>query len=937
MSKADISTAESARKRHRSTLVCNICKQRKVKCDLKLPCTSCVKYHTLQICSFNKALWTDEDQQQRSMRFLPDIENTSRGTEASRLHNRFPPSLVPPLREHQVSVTESRKEPPTDSMFADSLAADIVSKVRKELGFIIESSERGLGPTPPLVLPLDFNTFESAIGLNPYSDPLEKVNFYQQETLVSYDDLKMDNVAKSGPLSWLAVVRRDPAVADLLHFIHVRSRKFLSQDKATAGSNIPGEQNKLPPEHPNSPFQILTRIRKFLLDKFDPFRYKAPVPTQAMPLGLTYRTSKASDSGTVDGLRSILPPRKILWALVDLFFRNLYPYFPYLDEETFRDSVTQIFGTRNSRDITYAHISVNDQGYITVGTLCVVLRLSYLSLISNNTDLNRENMARETDNADRMIKAELLANPIGMEAIVFARSCVNRFQLLQKSTLELLQLVIFMTIYTQAAPEDAEGPERNQNIYVGILVQMGYALGLHREPDIFAEVYPNPRPNNLRRKIWLFLRYIDAVLAFTLSTPVNINDKFSDTKYPFLNEHNGNSLHQSLDYYTHEAMRPLEQTLPLMKDLMDLVLDINLVSMAVLTTKISQLEIALYHKFGTFKDFHKAFHQNTLNSDFSKMLQLPFFVSTKFHLAVFYFSLYSIFENSGEWKLAFYYFKKIAYFLAEEFIPYYLDLLCGKHFYLEHAYQLLLNLQISVALNKALGILFSFIIRVNYTAKVLETESSHKNKNKIGRLRVLSNLLASCSKIILIGLSKMEHRQSFAWKKMNMSSFVLKLVNGDYYKFRDAKDQKKEIPVLGFSDEQLDEVCHFIELIMTKHNLHKLVQQWSLAKETTDINKSSMVGDCIMQDHGPTPRTQLTPMSSTGISLTPREIPGSTTEASDQTPSFDTVNQAMATPHSLDFNHVMESFFQMGDSFLDIMNDSTSSGVFDGLDAGIMF
>ena len=42
------------RKRNRLTLVCNVCKARKVKCDRKVPCTSCVKHHTTQKCSYTE-------------------------------------------------------------------------------------------------------------------------------------------------------------------------------------------------------------------------------------------------------------------------------------------------------------------------------------------------------------------------------------------------------------------------------------------------------------------------------------------------------------------------------------------------------------------------------------------------------------------------------------------------------------------------------------------------------------------------------------------------------------------------------------------------------------------------------------------------------------------------------------------------------------------
>ena len=40
------------KKRRRTTLSCITCHQRKVRCDRKLPCTSCVGYGTKDICSF---------------------------------------------------------------------------------------------------------------------------------------------------------------------------------------------------------------------------------------------------------------------------------------------------------------------------------------------------------------------------------------------------------------------------------------------------------------------------------------------------------------------------------------------------------------------------------------------------------------------------------------------------------------------------------------------------------------------------------------------------------------------------------------------------------------------------------------------------------------------------------------------------------------------
>lgn len=552
-----------AKKRFRITLVCSVCKSRKVKCDRKEPCTSCIKYNTIHLCNYDDPKWM-----------------TPAGA---------------------VGKSEVHEE-----------LGELKRKLVNLEAWITKNDSHSLTATDIKVVNKEFHNLNSVIGINPILSPIEIWNLYSSIAIVRYgkfDGRSIDFL----PFTFHGVLRRDPGLLDLWYSLTER-REILLREKSGGiddsrgllfGGNVVALQEcdtfgELPASK-----RILMKIRHYLElrakgykitpggvigggDGSGASRVKTGRPGQNSLPGIS--SSPVSD----DDL--FLPPDNVIWNYISIFFKYIYRYIPYLDEETFTTSVERIMSSMSS-GVRGRRLKGD---YAVLGQLYIVLRLAYLSCIPNNSnDLNNP-----------------LLYVIGTEYIDMAKKCLNSYQFDLGIELSVVQCCLLLCIYLNLAPEDADGPDKNQfQVLTGSLVQMANSIALNREPTKYKELSTTIKMDHLRRKIWYEIRFLDLKLTIAFGNPPNVQTRYFDTMTPFYTEGCSNVLGQpGLENELLKFNDVKDTILSETKTFVDNMLNINENVKLIETAQyLSKMELLLQREFGSLSDYDEKGLKGSLN------------------------------------------------------------------------------------------------------------------------------------------------------------------------------------------------------------------------------------------------------------------------------------------------------------------------------------
>ncbi|KSA03180.1 uncharacterized protein AC631_01077 [Debaryomyces fabryi] len=407
---------------------------------------------------------------------------------------------------------------------------------------------------------------DSLSGINPYGDEDETINFYENYTSIHVQEpMRRINF---GPFAWSSLMKKDSGLRVLWDYVIEQKEKsnrennfsmMFSQSKHEVTqentnvitSTFEGDKSDNPEAYfkkralETDGYDDMVPYTNVLKARTELYNKKSRLNENTLPLGLTFyegqtgkelRLSDRIQLHLIDKIQIILPTRKVIWKLIDRYFTWLYPFIPFIDEESLIKDMTRILGPKSFEDTKILQIKVEkrlDLAYI--GILLVVLRLSYLSLFCNKTSVNEERLRTTDPSPEAQDMKFLLSNPININTIDVAQLCLDQFQLLRKSSFPVLQLGLYIRLYHMYAPEDGDGADGGDaQVLNAMLVQMAYSLGLNREPDNFPDVCNDPKMNHLGRKIWHSLCFLDSYLGFCFGNPLSVDSMFFDTKIPFL-------------------------------------------------------------------------------------------------------------------------------------------------------------------------------------------------------------------------------------------------------------------------------------------------------------------------------------------------------------------------------------------------------------------
>lgn len=487
------------KKRKRIILSCIECRRKKVKCDRVRPtCGSCRK--SFKICQYEKNLINldnngiiDSQESETTKNF--DTKNVDLTQKSSPLSSK-----VTLFKKFQIMTPESSRMAYSDNhkrLIINSdkkVASDLKVKLETDIPKVEEETDKS--------------------GLKTI------VDFYSDIATIRYRSLKTSMI-NSGPFSGITLLRKDFFGEILLKKMikfkmkYIQYVKVAKPEMSSYFANPPG-RNELMYSNTNSEFpqDINEDVEswQFLVD---------------------YPSSAESDKRLAKVISDLLPPRSIIYAYIDRFFKHIYPFYPLIDELSFRQDISKIIGRFQTQDkdnpwemSDKVIISFEEKhDFLDVGLLLLVLKFAYLTVFYYQKD-------NKMDPEVEKLKQFPLAN-ISINLVKF---CLNKYRFLKKTGLCLLIALYYFEIYETTGFEKFCEEYSGSSIFVGTLLYSGYSIGLHRDilDSLVREKFEKEdmRIVHLWRKAWYSLYDLTLTQAFKSTSMLGFNDLYFSTKLP---------------------------------------------------------------------------------------------------------------------------------------------------------------------------------------------------------------------------------------------------------------------------------------------------------------------------------------------------------------------------------------------------------------------
>lgn len=566
---------------------------------------------------------------------------------------------------------------------------------------------------------------------------------------------------------------------------------------------------------PSTPSKYYDKVNSFLDKTFitglDPSK-------QAGALGVTITDGNLSrELQLIQRIQKILPKKKVIYKLVDVYFTKLYPFLPFVDEECMRENIKLVLGTESYEDVNIERVKIErrlDLAYI--GILLIILRLSYLSLFSNKSSKNKEKLLSEDPSPEAQDLKYLFSNPINIEMIDIAQSCLDLFQIYRKTNLTVLLLALFLRVYRTFAPEDGDGADGGDlQVFGAMLIQMAYSLGLHREPDKFNDVCNNPKLNHLGRKVFQYLILLDIHQSYNHGTPISVDPSSHDVKMPFYDPESCNIKNKELDKIVTENYAKCLAIFPLMTTLKKLLNAKDGCNISEVCNELGQFEVSILNFVGSPKKcFDSPVDSNSPIDTYNKNFSIKFLISIfGFYMSV-YFHFYLYFEHKCN-NLSFFYMKKML-LMSKEIMLRYFDLLGKK----DYICDLFINPVLEQFIHKANQLILALIIRVNYSLFHLVRKEDHQKKlDDINdpsyrlfyeEILKVSRLLKRAAEISISAISKISNRYYYAWRITKSHTYLLKTITKVKF-YEDNVNKSEKLTEIIYSYDQVKLINKILE------------------------------------------------------------------------------------------------------------------------------
>lgn len=832
--------------RKRPSQVCENCRKKKIRCDKRRPCSQCVKAKSSLSCTYSNwfianssrhyspSSQSDEVTNSSSVNLFKENQYNGIGREQRKSNS----SRYEDTRHTNAGLNNSDEEKlvlPRTELENLKTRLDKLERARSNSSapfFSCQQQSQRSGSLYEANNVLDnvllyLSTNNEIKNKITYGYPLgtsdEEINFYSNDSSIYVkDELRRINY---GSFSWPYFMKRDPSLFILWEYMLKRKFGILSDGVLEVSGDVDGITSSFENDnHTEKEFKkkalesegygdtiTYDQLLKSYLEKTIPDEL---LNNNTWALGLTFYDGRLDrEFQLIDKIKLVLPKQKVIWKLIDRFFSWLYPFMPFLDEIYFREQLSKIIGHVKYNDEKLHNITVEKRlDLASLGILLIILRLTYFTLFCNKNSVNENNLKT----TDTSLKAQemkyLLSNPININVIDVAQSCLDQFQLWRRTSLTVLQCAMYLKLYHIYAPESGDGADGGDSqISHVMLIQMAYSLGLNREPGNF-HLLGDRKFNHLGRKIWHSLVMWDIYYSHAFGLPLHINPSCYDTKVPHYVEGCENVIDRKLEEqvidsyaYIYKFCSPLSNILRMI-----LRLDTN-ISMLLLTKALTDFELLCSEIFEfpviQFNPLNEAHWSIGYMQNVRTKLRLDlkcFLISLLFHFYLHY-------ETEGDNDLYFFYFRKMLLLSTNQIMPHYF-LLLGSDIYCDF----IINPSVEMAIHKANQVHLAAIIRINCIIVSMQRHSEHEvnlNTNKeyetyFNKLCKLVDTLRKCAEVCIAASSKICTRYYYAWRITKAQKFLLKTVTEEKF-YIDNYDKATKL-ISHLSNDQLDnliEIC----------------------------------------------------------------------------------------------------------------------------------
>ncbi|CCE72988.1 Piso0_000596 [Millerozyma farinosa CBS 7064] len=516
-------------KRRRDATSCTLCRKRKVKCDQGLPCLSCVKHGAAEDCTYEKTEvgW----------------KSASDGAAGPRKKTSQVYSL---LNLEPTQATSSQSSPEDDPFISANIhemnsqaAVCLITQFFKKK---IKQIEQGL-ENQDISSMLDQKRCFSASPEKYQNDALSpdvlEFNSDMEVTKALCSDIRKNWVDRHtnifietnspfsffesnyssfndekprGPLTWNSIFNQDKAlvifmkklqmVTGGINFKYYIARNAISDKHCRAGLY----RNMLI----STSSEVLDEsTRDFDVFKMD--KYKSS-KLDANNANLSIKDSYRDKNELFNRIINELPPLNIIWQYIDYFFNEVYPFFPYINENDFRLAVSELLKSDKKLNVK----SLTDLANLCI--LLIILRVGFLGTVTASISGSKSYDEKQTHKVRFVI-------------VRLAKICLHQFHLFKLRNLNIFQAFFFMKVYENIAPEDCDLTDYGEmQIFNSMLMKMAFSIGLNR--DVSSKVEGFDENLHLKRKLWYKLIMMETLEATSVGHPLFVSLSHFDIKDP---------------------------------------------------------------------------------------------------------------------------------------------------------------------------------------------------------------------------------------------------------------------------------------------------------------------------------------------------------------------------------------------------------------------
>lgn len=501
-----INKQEIPKKRKKPTKSCSFCRKKKVKCDQKLPCSTCLRYGNTE-CDF----------------------------------------IGPALTMRQSAVT---------NLFP-----------KLENGDTSNVDNRNKLALPSLESSLDRNIGDSVLK--------NYIYFESDEEYVNIDDCKQVAGADPrdrqtfGPFSWVTLSFGD----SYYMFIYKPVLDLYKKSSKDTGTVLHDtdvyarECERFKSDH----YLSRKAYCKKLMKSNNAEKYVAfPEDNAINSTYFRHTVMKEDDSAKLlSFLIDKIPAKEVTEFLLHVFFSTLCGFIPVLDEKDFRETISQILGQEDSVNGKFTNMNIRKKtDFALVGILLAILRISSLSCSP------LPNIFNEQQKTLNVMKGKKDYIELTSECFNAAKVCLDQIDIYQCSNISALQLLIFVYVIHLYSPEEGGGIDgRLVRMFLSNIIQLAYSIGLHHDPRHIPLRFRHSNLDNVARKIWHFIVYMDTCNSLMSGDPLFTAVFPSDTALPVFSELNNNSSDLSLEKETFSNFRKKHNLVSRLNDILSILLN----------------------------------------------------------------------------------------------------------------------------------------------------------------------------------------------------------------------------------------------------------------------------------------------------------------------------------------------------------------------------